>query len=66
MLGRRFFEGEEEVEGDDVEALAMRVGRRHRVKTPINRQRRPDTWGKVMAREVGSIKGVIHGPNNVI
>ena len=63
MLGRRFFEG---VEGDDVEALAMRVGRRHRVKTPINRQRRPDTWGKVMAREVGSIKGVIHGPNNVI
>ena len=46
MLGRRFFE---EVEGDDVEALAMRVGRRHRVKTPINRQRRPDTWGKVMA-----------------
>ena len=46
MLGRRFFEGE--VEGDKVEAAAIRVGRRHKVKTPINRQRRPDTWSKVM------------------
>ena len=42
MVGRRFFE---EDEGDDnaVEA-AIRVGRRHKVNTPINRQRRPDTY----------------------
>ena len=40
MVGRRFFERGEG--GDAVEA-AIRVGRRHKVKTPINRQRRPDT-----------------------
>ena len=45
MVGRRLFERGEG--GDAVEA-AIRVGRRHKVKTPINRQRRPDTWSKVM------------------
>ena len=40
-MGRRFFE---EGEGDDAVDAAIRVGRRHKVNAPINRQRRPDTY----------------------
>ena len=43
-FGGRFCNvGTELEDGADLEAV-MRVGRRYNVKTPIARQRRPETW----------------------
>ena len=51
MLGRRFFEEGEE--GEVAVEAVIRVGRRHKVNIPINRQRRPDTYVRTKSEKAG-------------